>query len=627
MKITSGLLAGQVLQRDEKNRGGATIAGASTLEGTVEARVSSARGPLRGNDWREVGTAAKKRFTATLERIPAGGPYTVELRIAGKPAETLAVGDIYVGDVWFLAGQSNMQGVGNLEDSPKPHPLIRAFYMRDEWDLAAEPLHYLGEAVDSFHNNGDRQTKAQAAQGRKALTKGVCPGLFFGRQMLTRTKVPQGLVLCAHGGTSMAQWSPELKGEGGKSLYGAMLRRFKKLGQPARGILWYQGESDAGEPALSVYTQKMIELVAETRADFGQPELPWVVVQIGRVIMGSNPRTWYGEAQPWNSIQEQERRLPEVIDNLDVVPTVDLSLDDVIHISGKSYAVLGERMARVADRIALGNRKEKPAIQVAKIEAYQSAGPHDPIANGLRVHFANVVGGLHSVGRPSGFSIVNADSDPLAVIYNTRLERDSVILETTQPATSLEMQSISYGHGFDPFCNITDGRGMGLPAFGPIPIRGHGGMPFLKNWTVTGPQVRRGGVRAASPEPEATLADTWREPFSTTGLLVMPQDFAAAQPGVFYLRTSVTAASAFEAILSLGSDSPFKAWLNGKVVTFEAAATNPSLPDQYKVPVQLQEGTNELMIAFDGRGGKGWGISARFLPADDAQDLKSLLTQ
>jgi len=62
-----------------------------------------------------------------------------------------------------------------------------------------------------------------------------------------------------HGGTSMAQWSPPLRNKGGASLYGAMMRRYEKLGQPIAGLLWYQGESDANREAASVYTQKMIE--------------------------------------------------------------------------------------------------------------------------------------------------------------------------------------------------------------------------------------------------------------------------------------------------------------------------------------------------------------------------------
>ncbi len=67
--------------------------------------------------------------------------------------------------------------------------------------------------------------------------------------MVEATGVPIGLVACAHGGTSMEQWNPAKKDEGGKSLYGSMLRQFQLAGGKVKGVLWYQGESDANGEA------------------------------------------------------------------------------------------------------------------------------------------------------------------------------------------------------------------------------------------------------------------------------------------------------------------------------------------------------------------------------------------
>ena len=47
-----------------------------------------------------------------LTGIPAGGPYIVSIN--GQVFR-----DIYVGDLWLLAGQSNMQGVGWLTEEDK----------------------------------------------------------------------------------------------------------------------------------------------------------------------------------------------------------------------------------------------------------------------------------------------------------------------------------------------------------------------------------------------------------------------------------------------------------------------------------------------------------------------------
>ena len=61
----------------------------------------------------------------TLE-IPAGGPY----QVGGAQ-------NVLVGDLWILAGQSNMEGVGDLVDVETPHPLVHSFQSRERWAPAA----------------------------------------------------------------------------------------------------------------------------------------------------------------------------------------------------------------------------------------------------------------------------------------------------------------------------------------------------------------------------------------------------------------------------------------------------------------------------------------------------------
>ena len=144
-----------------------------------------------------------------------------------------------------MAGQSNMQGIGNMSGKAKPHPLIRAFSMRREWRAAEDPLHLLEESPDICHTEKQCSAKAGEELRRNAI-KGVGVGVFFAREMFERSGgVPQGLICVAHGGTSMQQWSPERKKLGGGSLYASMLTSVKATGQPVAGLLWYQGESDA----------------------------------------------------------------------------------------------------------------------------------------------------------------------------------------------------------------------------------------------------------------------------------------------------------------------------------------------------------------------------------------------
>ncbi len=464
MNITHGLLNGQVLQRNANNRAFVKIKGISTRSGDVEIRILKKDKIVKGFDWKKVGESKAKKFTATIADLKVGGPYKVELRIS---KEKMTVYEVFVGDVWILAGQSNMQGCGNRVDQPKAHPMIRGFFMRDEWAIAEEPLHHMPEAVDVFHNGygtgSNRPTEKQLRKMAYENKKGVGPGIFFAQEMYNKSKVPQGLIACAHGGTSMAQWSPDLADQGGASLYGAMMRRFEKMGQPIAGILWYQGESDANENAASLYTKNMKELVEATRKDMHSPKLPWMIVQIGCHIAAGG--------QYWNSIQEQQRLLPESIKNFEVAPAIDLALDDGIHISGKGHAILGKRLARLADRLVYRNKKSKSGIKLKSIKYIHAAyQPGEPVVSSIEVTYSNVVGSLTSQGLPTGFAIIDEKGNNANLIYNTRLFGNKVVLEVSEPIYGESPLKLSYGHGRYSYCNITDSEGMSIPVMQAAPV-------------------------------------------------------------------------------------------------------------------------------------------------------------
>ena len=594
MRISHGLLPGQVLQRDTNDTGGATINGACAGAGDIECRIMAGDSPLSGHDWRVIGHAENQVFEATLSDIPAGGPYRVELRVAtsADTVESLIIDDIYVGDVWILAGQSNMEGVGNMKDAPEPHPLVRAFYMRDEWGLAREKLHLLQEAVDSFHNGyGDgpeRPSDDTLDQIRQTAVKGVGPGLAFGLEMRRRTGIPQGLIPCAHGGTSMAQWSPDLRSQCGASLYGAMMRRYEKLGQPVAGILWYQGESDANAEAAAVYTEKMIDLVAATRSDMQLPALPWMIVQLGRHIAAGGTH--------WNNIQEQQRHLPEVIDHLDVVPAIDLDLDDGIHISGKDHQALGKRLARIADRLVHGNPNALPGIVLEKMELIQTPDtPANSACKAVKLTYQNSTGTLTSPGRPTGFVLVNADGTEVPGIFKTTLENNTVLLHTGHSKFQLSRLGVSYGHGRHPYCNITDGEGMSLPVMQAVMIDPDYA-PDCTDWEC----VRLTNAQTLEDVAPAMIqaSASWTEAPPRAGFGVLPKPADDLQPGIFAMRTRFTTSEPLDAQLIFGANAPFKVWLNETLVSQDTTAGPPLNPDQYMINLDLAEGENSLLVAI-----------------------------
>lgn len=127
-------------------------------------------------------------FTADLAGIPPGGPYRLALA-CGKALVRIRA--FYVGDVWLLAGQSNMEGCGHFAfGRAKPHRLIRAFSLRREWRQATDPLHVPWESPDDALNEGKPFTREQAETYRSTASRGAGVGIDFAREMLARSGVP-----------------------------------------------------------------------------------------------------------------------------------------------------------------------------------------------------------------------------------------------------------------------------------------------------------------------------------------------------------------------------------------------------------------------------------------------------
>ena len=465
LKITTGPADNQVLQRDLDQN--ASIALSGTASGKkvngkdVEARLLDSRGnELTGFDWTRIGKVQKLRWNGELKSIPTGGPYRLELRILGVDSSTVSISNLLVGDLWVLAGQSNMEGHGDLLDVQPPVALVRSFDMSDYWREAEEPLHTVVSAVDPVHWPLNASNEPERLTGQLLETyianrkKGAGLGLPFAAEMFARTGVPIGLIPCAHGGTSMEQWNPALKDRQGESLYGSMFRRIQAVGGRVRGVLWYQGESDANAKAEPVFQERFESFVKALRADLNAPDLPFYYVQIGRNIDGNN-------VAEWNGIQLAQLEAQARIPHSGMVSAVDLQLDDTIHVSTPDLKRLGRRLADLVciDLFArlknYGEMKRGPRPVQAVLE------------NGVvKVSFSGVNGRLQSEGRMAGFSIHDSNGALLPMIYKSRVdpaEASTVLLyvQGQLPAGAV----LWYGFGKDPYCNMRDQADMAVPVF------------------------------------------------------------------------------------------------------------------------------------------------------------------
>ncbi|SIO28598.1 sialate O-acetylesterase [Singulisphaera sp. GP187] len=429
-----------------------------------------------------------------LVNVPVGGPYQINVTVQAMTrresdikrgmttAKGFTISRVYVGDLWVLAGQSNMQGVGNLTDVTPPLDRVMALGMDGKWVRAEEPLHWLVDSPDPVHSGNPDDRAARSKAEHQNRPKGAGLGLPFGVALSAATNVPVGLVVCAHGGTSMEQWDPAKKDEGGNSLYGSMLRQIQLAGGKVRGILWYQGESDAMQPAAAKFADRFTKFIGAVRADLGQPDLPFYYVQIGRFVISIDP-------QGWNIVRDAQRLIPDQVPGTAVVTAIDLELDDLIHVGTPGLKRLGARLARIAQRELFGQvggttptldhvSKRAGNTLVLKFKGVNRpvVNPRTmvfPIADGRPMPPSSVtapIEGLRPARHIGGFSIRKDDGTEIPLIFDAAVGplKDTVVLklEGAIPAGA----QLWYGYGLNPYCNLVDALDMAVPAFGPIAL-------------------------------------------------------------------------------------------------------------------------------------------------------------
>ncbi len=315
--------------------GGRWVAGTA---GRVEVRLvfEDTSVPVsRALDWQAAETLPDGRWTARL-RAPAGGLYRLETRFnpAGNLAgEWSARGDMRhflgVGDLWVIAGQSNAAGYGRGPVYDPPEFGVHLFRNSEQWALATQPLN---EATDTRH-----------PANREEANPGHSPYLHCARLLKQALHYPIGLVQTALGGSALAAWNPAEPG--GAALFHNMVHCVERAGGRVRGVLWYQGETDADGAALSAtYGERFAQAVAAWRTALGDGALPVLTVQLNRYYTPPSEELQRG----WSEVREAQRQAARRLPGVSVVPTLDLPLSDSIHTGPAGNLLLAERLARAA---------------------------------------------------------------------------------------------------------------------------------------------------------------------------------------------------------------------------------------------------------------------------------------
>ncbi|MEA9828173.1 sialate O-acetylesterase [Xanthomonas campestris pv. raphani] len=250
------------------------------------------------------------------------------------------------------------------------------------------------------------------------------------------------IVPTAVGTPPRAPWS---SAAGLTTLYNGMIAPLGQLG--LRGVLWYQGESNAGDAAH--YPALLDAWRRDWRQRFGA-QLPLLVVQLANYGMPPTEPVESG----WAQLREAQRRFVAGDAHAGLAVAIDIGDRYDIHPANKQE--LGRRLARAARHVVYG-------------EAIAASGPvpRDVQRDGeaLRVRFDAVDTALqsYSASAPIGFEVCGAASGSCHYAPAS-VHGDTVTLRV--PA-DLQATRVRYCWADSPVCTLYDRSG--LPA-GPFEL-------------------------------------------------------------------------------------------------------------------------------------------------------------
>ena len=86
--------------------------------------------------------------------------------------------------------------------------------------------------------------------------------------------------------------------------------------------------------------------------------------------------------------------------------------------------------------------------------------------------------------------------------------------------------------------------------------------------------------------------------------------------GRLYIQANIMAPVAGAGFLRIGSDGPYKVFINGQASGCHPTATNPIAANCLNVPVEWRAGRNEIRLVMDTNNGKAWGFMISATIAD-----------
>ena len=285
-------------------------------------------------------TASDNCWNLELPPMEYGGPYT--LTVSSKD-QTLILDDIYIGEVYLLAGQSNMQF--KLWESNTPPDL---------WHSNEKLRLFSTRRLEE----GDRYTPEDGwlCCTKENVGDWSAIGYLAGDLLSRKKDIAVGLITCYQGASVIEGWVPKNTfSNAGIALpdSGKFYDHFEPtytiwnsdgalyefaLGQvlpfSLTCVLWYQGESDCSVEEGAIYDQELCLLIDSWRKGFSLPSLPFLVIQIADNLEPTRPG--------WKLIQQAQLKVPSLRENVRTVICADICENYEIH--PKTKDKLAERI-------------------------------------------------------------------------------------------------------------------------------------------------------------------------------------------------------------------------------------------------------------------------------------------
>jgi sialate O-acetylesterase len=238
-------------------------------------------------------------------------------------------------------------------------------------------------------------------------------------------------------GQTFIRWKPE-------GLYNAMIHPL--LNYRVKGVIWYQGESNAGKP--EEYRELFPAMIRDWRTNWQQGDFPFLFVQLANFM---EPRNEPGESG-WAMLREAQLKTL-ALPNTGMAVISDIGEWNDIHPLNKKD--VGKRLALAAQKIAYGENKvvySGPIYQSMKIDG-----------NKITLSFSNVGGGLITKGGSELKYFAIADADKKFVWAKAKIEGDKVVVWNDQVPNPV---AVRYAWADDPEgANLYNKEGLPASSF------------------------------------------------------------------------------------------------------------------------------------------------------------------